>query len=234
MKRFTLCVSLLALAACGGESATSATTAPVATTGAPATTAAPVVADAPTTTIAPTTVPPTTEAATTTTVKPSLVTGVVWASVVDASRINQTTPIPTQTSASGITVRLQLALYGPLKGAGTFSTECADEYEAELYDDCLVIQLAMDVPADFRVDGDSPEAVIQVDAVITPEGKQFDSIWAEFGYPGTKDTVLATPLPGAKPGSIVKVSVGSNLVGYEILTFELPSEFLSLPWLPAL
>ncbi|HQZ35361.1 MAG TPA: hypothetical protein PK020_13125 [Ilumatobacteraceae bacterium] len=219
---------LSSLSACGGSEGTASTVAP--TEPSAATTQAPAATDAPTTTEAATTLPTTTEAATTTTLKPSLVSGVVWASVVDPSRINQTTPIPSQTSASGVTVRLQLALYGPLKGAGTFSSECADEYEAELYADCLVVQLAMDVDPAFRVDGNSPDASMSVDAVITPEGKQLDSIWSESGYPGTKDTVLAVALPGATPGSTVKVSVGSNLVGYEILTFVLPPEFLPTPW----
>lgn len=223
MKRLIPATLLLvvALTGCGGtddDAASASTTEP------------PAAADAPTTTpVAPTTLPTTTEAASTTTVKPSLVSAVVWQSAVDASRVNQPDPIPTQ-SVNGVTVRLQLAMYGPLKGAGKFSSDCAEEYEAELSTDCLLVQLSMDVASDFRVDGNSPEASMGVDAAITPEGKQIESIWVATGYPGTRDVGLVVMMPGATPGSMVKVSVGSNLVGYEILTFVLPSQFLPVDW----
>ncbi len=224
MRRIMLAgCAMVALAACGDDGDAASTTSPRTTAPAPSTT------EATTTTSATTTTTTTTTPATTTTEPAALVSAVVWESAVDASRVNQTDPIPTQT-IDGVTVHLQLVMYGPAKGAGQFSADCADEIGDGPETDCLLVQLTMDVDAAFRVDTNSPEASVSVDAAITSDGQQIESIWSESGYPGTRGTSLVVMLPGGKPGSTLKIATGSNLVGWSVMTFALPAEFLPAPW----
>ncbi len=95
-----------------------------------------------------------------------------------------------------------------------------------------VIQLAMDVDADFRATDTSPQANMFVDAVITPDGMQVRPVWSESCYPGTKNTVLTIRLLDAWRGSTFKIQTESNSVGYNTHSFVVPplDEFQPAPW----
>jgi hypothetical protein len=235
VKRIPLIAAVLCLlAACSGSDAS-----PALTTVAVTTTAAPTTTESVTTTTAATTTTTTEQTTTTTTIESTTTTAtpqakvqaIVWESAVDPARVNRTDPMPTF-EADGATARLQLLLYGPGNVLDCDAITASTVPGAVLTDGCLVVQLALDVAADFRVTDNAPEASISLDALITPDGVQVSSIFVESGYPGTVGTVLTIAVLGGTPGSTLKIQTGSNEVGYTTHTFVVPplEEFLPAPW----
>jgi len=170
----------------------------------------------------------TTTPAATTTVPPTSNLGVVWASGVDPARVNQPEgSIPTLDGGDGIVVRLQHALYiDPSLPGNLISTECAREIEftgpvnGVLDNRCMWVQLAMDVPSGYAA-GEAV-ALLIAEELVTPAGRQIDSIFLAFGFPGSTDVVLSVMFAGGEPGSTLRFSSGSNDLGFTELTFTLP------------
>jgi hypothetical protein len=214
----------VSLGACGGSSEQAA----------PATEAAPVTDAAPPTTVPPTTVPPTSAAPTTAPAAEPIegVTGLVWASAVSDDRINTDTPQPTY-EADGITSRIESVFWVESGRTNDLQQECREDANSEqelaggeLATECLTVQWAFDVPADFPTEDFSGVGGL---VLVTPEGKQIDSIFGANGSPGTVDNRLVVTFPGGVPGSTLRFDTGSNLNGWDTHVYEVPSAELFRP-----
>jgi len=147
--------------------------------------------------------------------------GIVWASSVDPSRVNQPNEQPTFTTEQGLITRLDMLVYVNAAKEGSLSQECYRAISAFGKSDdthCLMVQFELDVPADYRAD----VAGISPGSLLTPEGRQIDSGSFAPGVPGAKNVVITEMYVGGEPGSTLRWSVGSNEVGHETLKYEIP------------
>ena len=99
----------------------------------------------------------------------------------------------------------------------------------ELATECLNLEFAFDVAADFRTDESSEEGGLRFPSVVTPDGKQIELAIGERGIPGTDDNWLTAEFAGAVPGSTLRWETGSDLVGWTTHVYEVPPADQFLP-----
>lgn len=149
--------------------------------------------------------------------------GIVWASAVDDSRINQSASTqPTYKGTRGIVTRVSGVLYIDASESGEMSEECASQIQdfGKASDThCLLVQWSMDVPSNYHAE----TADIFPGVLLTPKGRQIDQAIAAEGMPGAKDVSVTAWYPGATPGSTVRWQVGSDKWGRKMFTYKIPS-----------
>ena len=148
----------------------------------------------------PQTTPPATEPPVSTTAPSDTVTGVVWESAVDASRVNQSEPPPTW-SSGGVIVTLQMLLQLP---AGHESCPGVSP--------CLLTQYAFNVADDAQLLDIADSVQVAAEDAVTAEGLQIE---CDFGlsscftdaFPGTVDNWMSALYTGAGPNATLRFSI---------------------------
>jgi hypothetical protein len=185
-------------------------------------------------TVAPTTAAPTTTSPPTTAPASEPSEGLVWASAASDDRINTDTPQPTF-EADGITSQIESVLSVKSGGANDVQQACREEADleqeftgGELATECLIVQWAFDISADFRTDEFSVDGGLSARVLVNPQGNQINSFFAASGLPGTVNNRLVVTFAGGVPGSTLRFDTGSNFVGFTTHVYEVPpgEEFL--------
>lgn len=152
----------------------------------------------------------------------------LWRSWVPDEDENMTTEPPTFTSQSGVTARIDGAIVWPRS-----TVECADEaamlaerdptaadalVDAET---CTTLQISFDVPTEWA-NPYTDEAVVAVETITSPEGRQAEVYMAEFARAGTIDNRLFAATLGGGMGSTAYIDVDGDIWEYPVPTEMLP------------
>lgn len=224
-------VGILALSACGasgGAASVETAESSVETTEAEST-------PIPTVTAKPApTLPPTTTAAPTTTEAPKpTASGVVWGSMVDASRVNTLSPAPVwQAGATTVSVDMAGIVNNDTSTEmGSFCYNAVDWAEVEA-DTCLYVQIRFNVAADAI-----EEAYVYVTDVVTAEGTQIETYEGSSGRPGTVDNVIQVMIPNGGPGTRLFLDIDAGMADYQRNLNDIefivpgPEAFLPIAWM---
>lgn len=152
----------------------------------------------------------------------------LWRSWVSDENENETSEQPTFTSQSGVTARIDGIVIWPRS-----TEECTEEAALLAERDplaadvlanaeaCTTLQVSFDVPADW-VSPYTDEAVVTVETITSPEGRQVDVYWAEFARAGTTDNRLLAGTLGGGLGSTAYIDVDGEVWEYPVPTELLP------------
>ena len=156
----------------------------------------------------------------------------MWGSTVDSNRVNTDTPPPAY-DADGISSQIEAVIWIESGTGNAIKEACRNEAEllqqeegGLLATECLGVQWIFDVSPDFGDD----EGSLSAGSLVTPDGKQIDSMGAMIrAASGTTENLLINFFAGGEPGSTLRFDTGSNSVGYTTHVYEVPEAEDFLP-----
>lgn len=141
--------------------------------------------------------------------------------------------------ADGITTRITGIQVVPADLSVTNGDQCLDAFALQdarsstgNEEECLLVQMSYDVAKDLRTSKYSTDGGLSMRAVITPQGKQINSVMGFSAYPGTKDNWASDVFAGAGAGATLKFSTGNNEVGWTDHTYTVPKKPEDIGWIP--